>query len=160
MKLCPKSEHFTVRGTSLVEVMIGMGVLGIVLISIFASFTFGFSIVKISRDELRATQILNEQMERIRLYTWDQVVKQTNFVKSDFNAPLGFTGPVFFTGKITITNAQFYESTSNSFAPLTEVYAKNLRQVIVSLTWTNNNLRRTREAKTFISHYGLQNYVP
>lgn len=160
MKLCPQNEHATGdRATTLIEVVIAMGVLGIVLISIFASFTFGFNIVKISRDELRATQILHEQMERIRLYSWNQVAKQTNFVKTDFTAPLGVTGAVFFTGKITITNAQYYGS-SNSVVPLTEAYSNNLRQVIVTLVWTNNNLRRTRQVETYISHYGLQNYVP
>jgi type II secretory pathway pseudopilin PulG len=158
---CPKIDQCAAeRAATLIEVVIGMGVLGIVLTSIFASFTFGFNVVKISRDELRATQILHEQMERLRLYNWDQIANQSNFMKADFTAPLGFTGPVYYAGKILITNAQIYIVASNSVVPMTEPYSKNLKEIVVTLTWTNNNLTRTRQARTFISKYGLQNYVP
>jgi type II secretory pathway pseudopilin PulG len=161
MKFCQKTKsRATEGGTTLVEIVISMGVLGIVSTSIFAGFTFGFNVVKISRDELRATQILHEQMERIRLYSWDQIAKQTNFVKTSFSAPLGLTGATYFTGRIVVTNAEVYNSASNSHVPMPEVYGKNLREVIVTLNWTNNNLPRSREARTYISRYGLQNYIP
>ncbi|MEO5802237.1 MAG: hypothetical protein ABIR24_01805 [Verrucomicrobiota bacterium] len=137
---------------TLIDAVVGMGVLGIVMISLFGSFTFGFSVVKLSRDELRATQLLQEKMETIRLYNWNQI-NQPNFVKRNFEAPLGTNGPVYFSGKVTIL-----DNTSPKF-PITQSYGNNMRLVNVSLEWTNNNVRRTRETSTFVSRYGLQNYV-
>ena len=35
----------------------------------------------------------------------------------------------------------------------------DLREVNISLSWTNNNVKRTRTTRTYVSHYGIQNYV-
>jgi len=129
-----------------------MGVIGIVLVSLFGCFTFGFNVVRFSREDLRASQILQEKMEAIRLYTWKQL-NQTNFVNTSFTAPAGLTGTSYFYGKVEILD------NSASGFPVTNTYAKNLRLVKVSLTWTNNGMVRTRETSTFVSQYGLQNYI-
>lgn len=132
---------------TLVDVMVGMGVLGVALLSLFATFTFGFGVVKMSREELRATQILHETMETIRLYRWDQVT-QSGFIPSEFNESLVSNGPPFFFGQILVTNAA-----------CTEAYKTNLRQIVVTVAWTNDDVKCTRSISTFVSQYGLQNYI-
>jgi hypothetical protein len=129
-----------------------MGILGIVLVSLFGCFTFGFNVIKNSRDDLRASQILQEKMETIRLYNWTQI-KQANFVKPTFNSPLGLDGSPYFHGRVEIL-----DESSPNFS-VTNVYAKNLRLVKVSLIWTNNGMTRSRVASTFVSKYGMQNYI-
>lgn len=135
------------RAFTLVDVMVGMGVLGVSLLSLFACFTFGFGVVRLSREELRATQILHETMETIRLYRWDQI-NQEGFIPTEFTEPLGTNDAPFFSGTITITNAACEEA-----------YKTNLRQVIVSVSWTNNDVKCSRSISTFVSRYGLQNYI-
>ncbi|MEO5803885.1 MAG: hypothetical protein ABIR24_10170 [Verrucomicrobiota bacterium] len=156
MKLFSKiNSKKTQLAFAMIDVVVAMGVLGIVLLSLFASFTFGFGVIQLSREDLRATQILQEKMEVIRLYKWSNLTTP-GYVRTNFNEPLVTNGPIFFNGTITIT-------TNLSFAALPD-YKANLREVIVSLTWTNvlrgtNRTLRTRETRTFVSHYGLQNYL-
>lgn len=144
MKLFTKNSGRNQLAFTLIDVMVGMGVFGIVLVSLFASFTFGFSVIRVSREDLQATQLLQEKMETIRLYTWDQVT-QPGFITNQFVG-----GSNFFAGKVVVSNA-----TLNG-AP---AYANDMREVIVTVTWTNNNLKRSRSASTFVSRHGLQNYL-
>jgi hypothetical protein len=137
---------------TMIDSAVGMGVLGIVLISLFGCFAFGFNVVKISRDELRATQIVQEKMEAIRLYSWKQL-NQTNYVKRNFQAPLGTNGADYFFGQVDILTR------SSPNFPVTNSYAKSLRLIKVSLTWTNNGLKHMRQTSTLVSQHGLQNYV-
>jgi uncharacterized protein (TIGR02598 family) len=147
MKLFPQeTRKRRLLAFTLVDVMVAMGVLGVVLTSLFACFSFGFDVVQSSRKNLQATQILHEKMETIRLYNWDQVNK-ADFIPETFHKPFG-DSPTFFTGNISITDVNLSES-----------YRTNLRRVVVSLTWTNNNLKYSRAINTYVSRYGLQNYI-
>ena len=134
---------------SLVEMMVGSGVLGIVVVSLFAGFSYGFSIIQLAREELRATQILEERMETIRLYNWDQI-NQAGFVTTNFQAALN---------PLTQTNGFYYGTILVTNSPLTEDYKTNVLQVTVSITWTNANVKRTQDITTLVSRYGIQNYV-
>lgn len=147
MKLLSTKNNRKARlAFTLVDVMVAMGVLGVVLLSLFASFTFGFSQIKLFREELRATQILQEKTEALRLYTWLQINSQ--FVPENFTNALGST-PNFFRGKLKV-NPVVITNTS---------YSTNLRQIEITVNWTNNHKIRTRSTRTFVSEFGLQNYV-
>ncbi|MEO7677739.1 MAG: hypothetical protein ABIV39_13345 [Verrucomicrobiota bacterium] len=134
------------RAFAVMDVVISVAVLGIVLSSLFACFSFGFRVVSSSREELQASQVLNEKMETIRLYNWDQL-NQTNFLPSKFNAAFG-NSTSFFKGTVLVTNVSLAES-----------YTADLRMVTVSLSWTNNSSKRTRFLNTYVSRYGLQGYI-
>ncbi len=134
---------------TLVDVMVGVGVLGVVMLSLFACFTLGFNFVKISRDELKATQLLQERMETIRLYKWSDLTN-SGVIATSFSARQQSNGPIFFTGTVAVS-----APTLNG-AP---DYAADLREVTVSVTWTNNHSKITNSTRTFVSQYGLQNYV-
>lgn len=131
---------------TLIDVMVGMGVLGVVLVSLFASFTFGFGVVKLSREDVRAAQILHERMEIIRLCKWEQVI-DPSFIPAKFKEPFG-TESNFFNGSIVVTNVSF-----------SEAYKTNLKQVIVTVNWTNSGSQCTRTISTLVSQYGLQRYI-
>jgi hypothetical protein len=130
--------------------MVSVGVVGVVFASVLTGFSLAFSVLQTARENLRATQILQEKMETIRLYSWDQI-NTPGFVPGTFTAssnPTNQTTGVIYTGTVVITNA-----------PLTEVYNTNLLEVIAHVTWTSGNVQRTRKMTTFVSRYGLQNYV-
>lgn len=150
MKLfCSKNSRKKGRlAFTLVDVMVAMAILGISLLALFGGFSFGFNVVKNSRENLRATQILQEKMETLRVYTWPQLTN-ANYIPTNFVVKLHTNGPVYYSGTVVITNATLDDNPA---------YSNTLRQVIVTLNWTNNNLRRTRSTSTFVSKHGLQRY--
>jgi hypothetical protein len=137
---------------STVEVLMAVLVCGLVFVSLYAGFSSGFSLVQLTRENLRATQILEEKMETIRLYRWDQITDSsfipTNFVDVFYPVATQSTTGLSFTGTVTIASA-----------PITEYYGDDLLQVTVDLRWVSGYVLRTRQMSTFVSRYGLQHYV-
>ncbi len=146
-KLPPPS----VRAFTLVEVMVATGITGVLFIALLSGISYGFSLVRMGRENLRATQILVEKMEQFRLFNWAQI--STNGVPTTFTEPffpmtnqmdVGF----YYTGSVTIANS-----------PLTESYAGNLKLVTVSISWPSGKMIRQRETSTLVGKNGLYNYV-
>jgi len=140
---------------TLVEVLVAVLVVGIVSISLFACFSQGFAAMESSRENLRATQILLQKMETIRLCTWSQLTNLTFTAYYDPNSTNAASSGVIYTGTVT-TNAA-------SGIPSTNSYQSNICLVNVSLTWTNYILDRpiphSRQMQTQVARYGLQNYI-
>src|SRR5437867_13356467 len=65
---------------SFVEVLVGSAVFGLGLVSLLSGIASAFSFTQLAREDLRATQIMLERMETIRLYNWDQINGSNNFV--------------------------------------------------------------------------------
>ena len=138
---------------TLPEVLVAAGLIGFSGLALFTGFQQSFNLVESDRENLRATQILQEKMEMIRMYSWDQVTNN-GFIPSTFTdtfdptAATNFSG-VTYTGTVIVTNA-----------PISETYSNELRLVNVSLSWTNGlGTPHTREMTTLVAHYGLQNYI-
>ena len=140
---------------TLPEVMMGVLIMSIMFVTLYLGFTQGFGVVQGSRENLRATQILQDQTEVIRLYTWDQakyvsdggcIVPTTNWTFY----PAGATGQkgITYTGTVSI-----------SAAPMTEAYATDNRQLTFTLAWTTGNIQHQRQVSTLVSKYGLHNYI-
>ena len=51
------------KGFTLVEVMMAVGVLGIMLVGLYGGLGYGFKQIQLAREDERATQILAERME-------------------------------------------------------------------------------------------------
>jgi hypothetical protein len=116
-------------------------------------FAHGFSITRQSRENQRATQILAEKMETIRLYTWDQL-------NTPGYVPTNFTSYAYPEGILEASRGITYTGLlSISKAPLTEGYASDLKDATVTVKWTTGSIQHTRKMTTLISRYGLQNYI-
>src|SRR5438445_12852186 len=61
---------------TLPEVLIGMGIAAIALVSLYGGFAYGFTVIDLTRQNLRATQIMLERLEAIRLFRWEQINQQ------------------------------------------------------------------------------------
>lgn len=140
---------------TLVEVVIGVGLMALMMVSFYAGFAYAFSEIRLSRENVRATQILEERMEMVRLLNWDQIANIPNYVPASFTAPFYSDSPTnqpdddfLYTGTVVVTNA-----------PLTETYAGDLKMVTIQVTWDSGKNTRKREMTTFVSQYGLQKYV-
>lgn len=142
-------------GFTLVEVMIGAGLLGIMSVSLFAGFAFAFAEIRLAQENVRATQILEERMEVVRLLNWDQVVKLPGYIPTAFTAPFysdnstnPAAGATSYTGRVLVTNA-----------PLTETYANDVRMIQIQVSWPSGKIIRQRQMTTFVSQYGMQKYL-
>ena len=131
--------------------MVSVAITGIVFLSLYSGFTSGFAIVQLARENLQATQILQEKMETIRLYTWDQI-NTTGFVPTNFTvssyAGTQSTSGLTYTGAVSIATA-----------PVVAGYSNDLKAVTVEVSWVSASVLRKREMTTFVSRYGLQNYI-
>jgi type II secretory pathway pseudopilin PulG len=143
------------QGHTLAEVMVSVAVIGFMLVSLYAGFSSGFALVRLARENLRATQILAERMEVLRLVKWSDLQKP-GFIPLTFTAPFyannGSQGNFVYSGKVTI-------SSNSPLAATGETYSNNMKMIQIELTWTNGNIMRKREMTTFVSQVGLQNYI-
>jgi Tfp pilus assembly protein PilV len=57
----------------MVEVLMAAGLIGVISVTLYIAIAQGFAATQVARENLRATQILQEKMETIRLYGWDQI---------------------------------------------------------------------------------------
>jgi hypothetical protein len=130
--------------------MIAVLVLGILITALYGAFSFGFTLVKVNQENIRADQIIVEQLENLRFYDWSKITN--GFVPTAFQAPfstVGLTQGVMYSGTVSITNA-----------PVTESYSNTLRQVTVVLSWTSCGQPRTRSMITLVSQNGIANFKP
>ncbi len=143
------------KGFTLVEVMMAVAVMGIMLIGLYGGLGYGFRQIQLAREDERATQILAERMEVIRLLSWDQLVNLPGYVPTNFTASYSVATPTNATA-----SAQMYTGAVAVAMPaISENYSNDLRQVQLSLTWQSEGLLHKRTMTTFVSRYGLQNYV-
>ncbi|GIX50337.1 MAG: hypothetical protein KatS3mg132_531 [Limisphaera sp.] len=145
---------------TLAEALVATLLLGTLLVSLYAGMSAGFAYTAMVREELRATQVMLEKLEGIRLYNWDQI-NSSGFIPTSFTAyylpdptnPATGSG-VIYTGTLTIRPVVMDPSPP---------YADNLREVVVRVRWVSGSgnppVVREREMRTLVSRYGLQNYV-
>jgi prepilin-type N-terminal cleavage/methylation domain-containing protein len=140
---------------TLMEVLVAVMIMGVTFVTYYLGMTQSYALVQVARENLRATQILQEKMETIRLYTWDQLVNSPGFIPATFTAAFYPAGSqtnqgVAYQGTFTLTNAP---------STITGPYTSDLRMVIFTLNWTSGAVQRQREMRTLVSHYGLHNYI-
>jgi len=138
---------------TLVEVLVACGLAGIMFLAFMGAFSMSFKGVQIDRENSRAAQILLEKTELLRLYNWDQITgNDTNvYVPTNFVAPFypdTNNGGFNYSGTVSIASA-----------PITESYSNDLRVITLNLSWTSAGVARTRSMGTYVSRYGLQNYI-
>lgn len=141
----------TQAASTLPEVVASVAILAICAAGLMGALANGFRGMQLTRENQRATQILMEETEMIRLYNWDQV-NTPGYIPTYFTVPYDNQsangGGLYYTGRVTIASAPFSAS-----------YATNIRQLTLTLNWSSKNIPRTRTITTLVSKDGLQNYV-
>jgi type II secretory pathway pseudopilin PulG len=153
-KLASRRAH---AAHSLPEAIIAVVVVGTMLVSLYAGFTSGFAVVRLARENLRATQIMLQHMESVRLYTWSQLQNPEHHLKPtfvDYFDPLGEPSQgVIYSGSVTLSPPVDFPA----------AYSNDVRVVTVSVYWTNYNgdfeIVRGRQMQTLVARHGIQNYV-
>jgi hypothetical protein len=141
----------------LLEATIGMSLLGLIFMAMYTGLVSTTFSVHLSRENLRATQIMAEKLDTIRLYGWKKIVEDPYYLSGQFNVPVYSDDPSMpgndstsrmFTGEILVEPA-----------PITEPYAVDLRMITVELTWATGKMQRKRTMSTLVSKQGLYRYV-
>ncbi len=136
---------------SLIEVMVAVAIAGIVFVGVYSSFSTGFAVIQLARENLRGTQILQEKMETIRLYTWDQI-NTAGFIPANFT-------DVFYASSNSSSGLIYTGTVAIATAPIAESYSNDMKLVTVEVTWASAHVVRRRQMSTLVSRYGLQNYI-
>ena len=130
------------RGFTLIEVMIAMTVLGLSLASSMIAITLGFRILEDARMGTLASQVLQSEMETLRLKNWAEI------------DALAESSP--FTVDTTLASAAF-----NRFTCTRTVQPAFTEMKLVTLTvdWTSTSGQPKRcRYYTLISKGGLNDY--
>jgi prepilin-type N-terminal cleavage/methylation domain-containing protein len=153
----------TEKGFTLAEVMVGATILGFVAATLYAAFAAGFLLIQTTRENLRATQIMMQKMEAVRLFTWSQVNDTNYYLKPLFIEPYdpvsartnSNSGGTKYTG--------FLSAAVPAVGEVPEAYRTNMRTVTVSVYWTNYNgakrVVQSRTMQTRVARNGMQNYI-
>lgn len=123
--------------------------MGIVFVALYTGMASGFQSIRTSQENLRATQIMTERFEALRLYNWDQITAP-GFVPETFNAmfaPNSKSQGITYKGHIRINPV------------IGQPYSADLRAVTITLQWHTNGRPRTRTLTSYVARYGLQNYI-
>jgi hypothetical protein len=128
--------------------------MSVISVAFYGGMTLSFSQVKSAREDVRATQIMMQKLEAIRLCTWSEL---TNFSFKEPYDPLATNG----------TSSTYYFGTVSkapaAAIPGTVSYQNNVMLVTVSLVWTNSGegapVVRNRQMQTHVARYGLQSYI-
>jgi hypothetical protein len=133
------------KATTLVDVVMATAIMGIMAGGIMGSFTYGFSAMQMVRENQRATQIILEKIETIRLYRWEQV-NTPGFIPATFDdvydpqAAADAQGVTYY-GTVLVTNA----SMGTTYSPkVREVTVTFNGPIGASLDFVHNHLDRTR----------------
>lgn len=152
----PKAKR-SERAFTLIECLTAMAVWMTIAISIYGGLASGFLILKTAREELRATQILTQKMEAIRLCTWSQLSNCPTSFK-EYYYPDGYTNG---TQGVTYYGTIQVGTTTN--IPTSVAYRSDMRLVTVSICWTNDNgdqpIVHQRLMQTQAARLGMQNYI-
>jgi hypothetical protein len=145
------------RGLFLLEATIGMALLGLLFMALYTGLYTTTYAVKLSRENLRATQVMAERLDTIRLYGWKKVVEDPTYIPKQFSAPVYSDDPT--TALNDATTRVYSGEIIIEPAPMTETYAADLRTITVKLTWQTGNMTRTRSMSTLVSKFGVYKYV-
>lgn len=141
------------------EVLCSIAIAAIVATSLFVGFNNGFAILRTTREDLRATQILMQKTEAIRLLTWAQLSS---------NSPTTFQEYYNPSGAATNSGVTLYVGTISSTGLATNIpdgvlYKSNLYLVTITVAWTNTvgskPVGHFRQMQTMAAKAGMQNYL-
>jgi hypothetical protein len=145
-------------GFSILEAAIAAAVVAVMFGALLSGLTSSVRHVEFGREQNRATQIMVEKLDTIRMYKWDKIISgyvPTNFTDSFF--PVGSLGGTNVTVAPGVTYAGAIAIRDSGLA---ESYEDDIKRVTVTLNWNSGGRPVQRQMTTYVSKYGLQKYIP
>lgn len=147
-----KAKSFRLAFT-LIEVIMAVVIIGIAAAGLIGCFSGSFFVMRMARENQRATQVLIERAEAIRVFTWNDM--------TNGNLPGAFTDyfdPSFsqFGGSAGVT---YYGTVTTNAPAFSTSYNNNMMMVTLQVKWTTDGVGRSRTLSTIYSLNGAENYV-
>jgi hypothetical protein len=142
-------------GFALVDLVVASSLVIVLFVTLYLGVAFCFNVTDLERQNLRATQVILERMEGLRLLNWNQLV-DTNLNPPSFTVQyypaVGGTpaSGVIYSGTMSVTPVNLDPPAS---------YSNSMKKVTVTLTWNAGKVTRTRSLSTYSSLNGIQNYI-
>jgi type II secretory pathway pseudopilin PulG len=167
MKLPTKSSFVPRQAThafTIIEALVAACVVGVLFVSLYAGITAGFGALSSSRENLRATQVMIDKMETLRLYSWSQLATfgtSTSYIPSTFTETFFPTTTNYSSSTVSTGSSSgfvYYGTVEMANAGFTENYSNSVKRVTFTVRWTNG-IARSQTMSTYVSQYGIQNYI-
>ena len=129
-------------GFTLVEVIVSMFLMAMIFTAAFGSYFLGMRMVEDAREELRASQIIQSELEAMRTLNWSDMEELPT---SAYFEPQG----------------EFIQQFSDKYTSLRYVYTINDEQkvVFIRISWTNSRGQTTYQwFNTIFTRFGLNDY--
>ncbi len=142
-------------GFTLVESIVATMVAMTMLSAHYLAFASGFALMTVTREDLRASQIMLQRMEAVRLSGYNQLTNTTAFPPSvtQYYSDQGQTNG---NGGVAYTVTHQIASGLGTLPPS---YRTNVTQVTVGVSWRSGTTIRSRSMSTYVARYGMQSYV-
>jgi hypothetical protein len=129
-------------GISLVEIMVGISVLGLVFASSFAAIGQGVAIIESARDCTRAAQILQSEIENLRTLNW---VSLSELPESEAFTP-GSEFPNDFLSRYHCNRVITTRRTDQ-------------KEITLTMSWTGQDgILRDRSYFTYVTKEGINDF--
>ncbi len=149
------ARRASISAFTLIETIVATLLAAILLPTIYAGLAAGFSIVQATREDLRATQIILQRMEAIRLSPYQALQSPAAYPTNatDYYSPSGQTNGNAGTA-YTVT----YNWTTG-LASLPPSSRSNVVLVTVTANWNSGKVQRSRSMQSYVARYGIQRHV-
>jgi len=145
-----------ILGFTLVETIVAVWLGSMMISALYASYAWGFASIGVTRENLRATQILLGRVEALRVCTFSQVSNPTN-------TPPIFTEYFDPQDQASGAGGTVYSGTTTVAVPsvgsLPESYRTNIVLVTLEVSWNSGKLKHTKSLQTYVARDGMESYV-
>jgi Tfp pilus assembly protein PilV len=142
-----------VAAFTLAEAMVAIAAGAVLLTALYGAITYSYGAIKLAREDLRATQVLVEQMEKVRLTPYANLGNFTT------NVPMANGGSGTYTISLTTGTPTMAQLTPPGLSNPNVLYASSMLRITATATWTNNNIPRVRTMQTYAARNGAQGYI-
>ena len=149
-----RSAFLSRRGFTLVELMVAMVCVGIVLVAAFTSAAQGRHMLEDARDMTRVGQILQSQMEDLRMLSWEDLEAAEAAASGGWAA-------------MTLSR-EFVESYGEKYSIQRRIATRvdgatvyaDQKEIMVKVTWEGpRGETHTRTTATWFTHGGMHDYL-
>ena len=130
------------KGFTLIEVMVAMVVILVIFAGGFGALSYGNKLIETARDETRASQVLQSEIEDLRTLNWASLTA--------LNAEASYA-----------PKSEFTDAYSSRYTVKRKIATRSTteKRVTMAVTWTDNRgTSHTREYITLIAKDGLYDY--
>lgn len=136
-----RSAQKDAKGFTLVELIIGMALLGMIFAGAFSGIKTGFDVLEEARDQTRVAQMLQSELERLRTLNWNDLTA------------LPAQSNIQLEGALAQAYRNRYTFTREISSP-----GSDRRMVTVTASWTNSGRDRALTMTTLYAKNGLYDY--